>query len=180
MLGGVSGSFGIGEDLRDYAWVMTTTPNPYGSDLGNRDALEALADTPERIRVIVSKWTDADFERSYAPGKWSIRKVLIHLAQTELALPTRVRFALSQSGYVAQSFAQDDWMPVDEKTDARTALDAYTTLRTFNLSMFRALTPEQRARTFSHPDYGTLDVWWVANQMAGHDIHHLKQIESVT
>jgi hypothetical protein len=158
---------------------MTTTPNPYGSDLGNRDALDALAETPGRIRATVEGWTDQDFERTYAHGKWSIRKVLIHLAQTELALPTRVRFALGQPGYVAQSFAQDDWMPIDEKTDARTALDAYTTLRRFNLAMFRSLSPDQRARTFSHPDYGTLTVWWVANQMAGHDIHHLKQIEKV-
>jgi DinB superfamily len=179
MFGGPSGSVGIKDDLSDYAWVMTTTPNPYASDLGNRDALEAQAVTPGRIRAIVERWTDADFERSYAPGKWSIRKVLIHLAQTELALPTRVRFALSQPGYVAQSFAQDDWMPADEKTDARTALDAYTTLRRFNLAMFRSLTPEQRERTFSHPEYGTLTVWWVANQMAGHDIHHLRQIEAV-
>lgn len=158
---------------------MTPTPNPYAADLGNRDALDALADTPERIRRIVERWTDAEFERSYAPGKWSIRKVLIHLAQTELALPTRVRFALSQPGYVAQSFAQDDWLPIDAKTDARTALDAYVTLRRFNVAMFRALTPEQRERTFSHPDYGLLTVWWVATQIAGHDIHHLKQIESI-
>jgi DinB superfamily len=167
------------DDLRDYAWVMTTAPNPYASDLGSREALEALSDTPQRIRAVVEQWSDTDFERSYAAGKWSIRKVLIHLAQTELALPTRVRFALAQAGYVAQSFAQDDWMPIDEHADARTALDAYTTLRRFNLAMFRNLTPEQRAREFSHPDYGILNVWWVANQMAGHDIHHLKQIESV-
>ena len=179
MLGELSGSFGISEDLGDYAWVMTTTPNPYASDLGSRDTLEALAETPERIRAIVEQWTNADFERSYAAGKWSIRKVIIHLAQTELALPTRVRFALSQTGYVAQSFAQDDWMPVDEQTSARTALDAYTALRRFNLAMFRSLTPDQRARTFSHPEYGALTVWWVANQMAGHDIHHLRQIETL-
>jgi len=134
------------DDLRDYAWVMTTAPNPYAADLGTRDALDALSDTPQRIRAIVETWSDNDFERSYAAGKWSIRKVLIHLTQTELALPTRVRFALAQVGYIAQSFAQDDWMPIDETADARTALDAYTALRRFNLAMFRNLTPEQRAQ----------------------------------
>lgn len=152
-------------------------PNPYAADLGNRDTLQALGDTPGRIRAVVEQWTEAQFERTYAPGKWSIRKVLIHLAQTELALTTRVRFALSQPGYAAQAFSQDDWLPLDGQADARTALDAYTTLRRFNVAMFRGLTAAQRERTFAHPEYGTLTVGWVANQMAGHDIHHLKQIE---
>lgn len=156
---------------------MTTIPNPYAADLGNRDALEALGDTPQKIRAAVEKWTDAQFERSYASGKWSIRQVLIHLAQTELALTTRVRFALSQPDYAAQPFSQDDWIQLDGRSDARTALEAYIALRRFNLAMFRSLTPAQRGRTFTHPEYGTLTVDWIANQIAGHDIHHLKQIE---
>jgi hypothetical protein len=170
----------LGRDLRDYAFVTTTTPNPYAEDLGNRDALDALRETPARIRAAVEHWTDAQFERSYAPGKWSIREVLIHLAQTELALTTRARFALTQPGYTAQAFSQDDWMPIDAQCDARTALDAYTTLRRFNVAMFRSLTPALRSRTFTHPEYGLLTVDWIANQMAGHDIHHLKQIETLT
>jgi uncharacterized damage-inducible protein DinB len=153
--------------------------NPYGVDLGTRPPLEALAETPGRIRQLVERWSDADFERTYAPGKWTMRKLLIHLAQTELALPTRARFALSQEGYAAQSFSQDDWMQVDNQAPARTALDAYTTLRQFNLAMWRALTPEQLNRRFTHPEYGELTVGWIMAQMAGHDIHHLKQFELV-
>src|SRR6476469_9599311 len=102
--------------------AMSTAPNPYAADLGTRDALAALDDTPGQIREAVRGWTPAEFERTYAPGKWSIRKVLIHLAQTELALPTRVRFALSQQGYIAQAFSQDDWLPIDDAAEARTAL----------------------------------------------------------
>ena len=159
--------------------AMPTTPNPYAADLGTRDALATLADTPEQIRAAVERWTDADFERTYAPGKWSIRLVLIHLAQTELALTTRARFALTQEGYAAQAFSQDEWIPLDSQCDARTGLDAYTALRRFNLAMFRALTAEQRTRAFTHPEYGTLTVDWIVHQVAGHDIHHLKQIEQV-
>ncbi len=158
---------------------MTAAPNPYAADLGNRDPLDALSDTPARIRSIVGQWSGADFERSYAPGKWSIRKVLIHLAQMELVLPLRVRFALSQEGYVAQPLSQDDWLPIDEKADALTAFGTYTTVRRFNVAMFTNLTAAQRERTFTHPEYGTITVWWVANQLAGHDLHHLKQIEAV-
>lgn len=154
-------------------------PNPYAAALGDRDPLEALADTPPRIRALVEGWTDAQFGRRYAPGKWTAREVLIHLAQTELALGTRVRYALSQSGYTAQNFSQDDWMPADRTIDARTALDVYTTLRRLNAAMFRGLTPAQRDRTFTHPEYGALSVGWVASQMAGHDLHHLQQLVEI-
>ena len=106
--------------------------------------------------------------------------VLVHLAQTELALPTRARFALSQEGYAAQAFSQDEWIALDGATpDARTALDAYVALRRLNVALFARLTPEQREREFTHPEYGALNVWWIVAQMAGHDIHHLRQLERV-
>ena len=153
--------------------------NPYAGDLGDREPIEALADTTGRIRRLVESWRPDTFEKSYAPGKWSARQILVHLAQTELALGTRARFALTQPGYTAQPFSQDDWMPVDADTDARTALAAYTSLRELNLEMWRRLTPEQLDRAFSHPEYGDLAVRWIMAQMAGHDIHHLKQLEAI-
>jgi DinB superfamily len=153
--------------------------NPYANDLGEREPLGALAETPWQIEKIVERWTTAEFDRSYAPGKWSARRILVHLAQTELALGTRVRFALAQDGYRAHSFNQDDWVPLDDHMDARTALNAYLALRQMNLAMWRNLREDQRNRSFEHPEYGALDVKWVAAQMAGHDIHHLRQIERI-
>jgi len=153
--------------------------NPYSEDLGNRIPLDALGDTAERIRELVASWSGDTFNKSYAPGKWSARQILVHLAQTELALTTRARFALGQPGYVAQAFNQDDWMPLDDGADARTALAAYTSLRSLNLAMWKRLTKEQVDRAFSHPEYGDLTVGWIMAQMAGHDIHHLKQLQAI-
>ena len=153
--------------------------NPYAEDLGNRKPLDALGDTAERIRQLVTAWNDDAFEKSYAPGKWSARQILVHLAQTELALTTRARFALTQQGYAAQAFNQDDWMPIDDGADARTALAAYVSLRGLNLAMWKRLTKEQVDRAFSHPEYGDLTVGWIMAQMAGHDIHHLKQLQAI-
>jgi uncharacterized damage-inducible protein DinB len=141
--------------------------------------MEALADTPQKLRELVERWGEAHFERSYAPGKWTARQVIIHLAQTELALTTRVRFALSQKGYAAQAFDQDEWIAIDERADARTALDAYSSLRRLNLAMWTALTPAQRERRFTHPEYGELTVGWVMAQLAGHDIHHYGQLQKI-
>ena len=153
--------------------------NPYAEDLGSREPLEALAETADRIRRLVESWSGETFEKSYAPGKWSARQILVHLAQTELALSTRARFALTQPGYAAQAFSQDDWMPVDAGSSARTALGAYTALRGLNLEMWKRLTPEQLERAFTHPEYGDLTVGWIMSQMAGHDIHHFKQLQAI-
>jgi hypothetical protein len=45
--------------------------------------------------------------------------------------------------------------------------------------MWQRLTPEQRQRVFKHPEYGELTVEWVMAQLAGHDIHHLRQLERI-
>jgi hypothetical protein len=153
--------------------------NPYAGDLGDQDPFQALGETPQQIRAIVESWAEEMFERSYAPGKWSARKLLAHLAQTEVALGTRARFALATPDYQAQSFDQDVWMPLDEHVDARTALEVYTSVRRMNLAMWRSLTDTQKHRTFFHPEFGELNVAWIAAQMAGHDIHHLKQFQQI-
>jgi hypothetical protein len=153
--------------------------NPYADALGSRDPVAALADTPQKIRALVESWPTARWEQSYAPGKWSARRVIVHLAQTELALTTRVRFAASQDGYVSQPFDQDTWLALDDHADGATALDAYTALRRLNVAMFKGMTPAQRQRVFKHPEYGDLSVEWVAAQLAGHDLHHLKQLQTI-
>jgi hypothetical protein len=153
--------------------------NPYAEDLGKTGALKALADTPKKIQRLTGKWTKRQWERTYAPGKWSARRILVHLAQTELALTTRVRYGASQDGYVAQPFEQDDWLPLDDSADGPTALGAYIALRKLNVLMFKGMSPKQRKREFTHPEFGALNANWVAAQLAGHDIHHLKQLRQI-
>ena len=156
-----------------------TIPNPYEQDLGGRVPLDALADTPERIRQLVERWRDDQFERSYAPGKWTARQVLVHLAQIELALGTRSRFALTQPGYTVQPFSQDDWIALESGIEAGTALAAYVSMRRMNVAMWRTQTPEQLNRPFAHPEYGEITVAWTMAMMAGHDIRHLRQLEQI-
>ena len=155
------------------------TTTPYTNDLGDRDPVVALRETPDRIRALASQWSPAQFERTYAPGKWSGRQILIHLAQTELALGNRARMALSTPNYVAQSFDQDQWIARDGSLSGREALDAFLVLGTMNRALFGSLTPAERAIALSHPEYGALTVDWIIHQMAGHQIHHLKQLDDI-
>jgi hypothetical protein len=153
--------------------------NPYGNDLGGREPVETMRDSVGRIRTLVGGWSPAQFERSYAPGKWTARQILIHLAQSEIALGNRARMALSTPGYVAQPFDQDQWLGRDGSLGAREALEAFDAMSAMNQAMFASLSAAERATTLSHPEYGTLTVDWIIQQMAGHQIHHLRQLEEI-
>jgi len=153
--------------------------NPYDADLGDRDPLEAMGDTPARIREVVSRLSADGLERSHAPGKWTARQVLVHLAQTEMALPVRARMAVTQERYVAQPFDQNDWMAVESEVDGLTALEAYLAVRRMNLQFFSRLSQAERVRAFHHPEYGDISVDWLMRQIAGHELHHLRQLASI-
>jgi hypothetical protein len=147
--------------------------------LDGREPVAAMRETSARIQTLAGAWSSADFERSYAPGKWTARQILTHLAQSEIALGARARLALTTPEYVAQSFDQDKWIARESTTSGREALDAFLGIGAMNRSLFEALSASDRATTLSHPEYGSLTVDWIVHQMAGHQIHHLKQLEVI-
>jgi uncharacterized damage-inducible protein DinB len=153
--------------------------NPYAASLGNRNALEVLAENPERIRMLVATIGPAGLSRSNAPGKWNVRQLLVHLAQVELAFGLRARMALSTDNYVVQPFDQDEWMKREPAIDALVAFAAYEGLRAMNLALFRSLTPEERRKTFTHPERGQQEVEDIVGMLAGHELHHVEQIAAV-
>lgn len=153
--------------------------NPYARFVERQDLLKALEQTPGRIEQLVSAWNRDAFDRSHAPGKWTVRQVLVHLAHAEIVFANRLRYALAEDGYVIQPFDQDAWMRAEPKGDGYAALAAYLTLRRMNLALCKSLTPAQRARTFRHPEHGEVSVDWVMTFFAGHELSHLPQIEAV-
>jgi hypothetical protein len=156
-----------------------------------------MRDSTARIRALVGNWRPDQFDRSYAPGKWDARQILTHLAQSEIALGYRARMAVTTPDYAAQSFDQDRWMAVEAggagasglPAEARSAkvaglsghdaLDAFLGLAAMNIALFASLSDADRAVSLSHPEYGSLTVDWIIHQMAGHQIHHLKQLETI-
>ena len=130
--------------------------------------------------AFVSKFTPEAFARSHAPGKWTAREMLIHLAHAEIVFGTRLRFALSTPGYVVQPFDQDQWMVLDgQGLDGQAALALFSFNRAFNLGLAKRLSAEDRARTFTHPERGTMTVEEILLMIAGHELHHLPQLEAV-
>ena len=155
------------------------TENPYGKYVEGKDTVKCLEETPRLIDAAVRGWSSAEFERSYAQGKWSARQLLAHLAHSEMVFATRLRFALASDDYVVRPYDQDDWMAIEPDATADAALAAYLAMRRMTLALCRTLTREQRARPVTHPEHGRIDVEWIMVMFAGHERHHLPQFEAI-
>jgi len=151
----------------------------YQDLVGSEDPLELLAATPERIARLVRPWRPARWKASYAPGKWSGAQIVLHLAQDEIGWSKRVRLALNDPGYLVQPYDAAAWVERETPVDALAALEAYLALRKLNLGLYRGIGEEERLRPFRHPEYGEMSIDWILRTLAGHDLHHLRQLEAV-
>ena len=73
--------------------------DPVGCDLRNSATLNAIGGDigPDRL------------EKPPAPGKWSARDIVSHLADAEVAFAFRLRQTLAEDHHVIQPFDQDRW-----------------------------------------------------------------------
>jgi len=152
--------------------------NPYASQLAERDPRAVIAETPGRLARIVEQLGAAGLERSWAPGKWSARQVLCHLADCELAFAFRLRQTLAEPHHVIQPFDQDAWSKPYGSLDAQAALAAFTAVRRWNLALLEKASPEDMKKPVTHPERGSMTFQTVIETMGGHDLNHLKQLET--
>jgi hypothetical protein len=153
--------------------------NPYASFLGGQDPLQVIAATSARLSALAEKLGPAGLERALAPGKWSARKILCHLADTEVALAFRLRQAAAEPHHVIQPFDQDKWAAAYDTYDARAALEVFLPLRRWNLTLIRSLPPAVFAKPLTHPERGAMTFQTMIETIAGHDLNHLRQIETI-
>ena len=151
--------------------------NPYASYLGDQDPMRVLADTPARLQKISASLKDR-INTPPAPGKWSPREILTHLADCELVFAFRYRQALADDNHVIQPFDQDRWAKSYGAFDAAQALATFAALREWNLTLLGSLTPAQLDKRVSHPERGTMVLRTIVETSAGHDLNHLRQLEA--
>jgi hypothetical protein len=157
---------------------MTQT-NPYAKFLEGKPALEVIAKTPGTLQALVMKASSAQLMKSPAPGKWSAREILAHLADCEVVFAFRLRQTIAEDNPTIQPFDQDNWAKDYAKMDASQALSVFSALRDWNLAFIRAVGKPAMSRTMTHPERGTMTFETVVETMGGHDINHLKQVENL-
>lgn len=147
--------------------------------LGDKDPIQVLQFTPLRLEELLETLSPADLEASYAPGKWSPRKVLAHLADVELLYGHRLRLTLAQDEPVLQPFEPDRWAERYERADAALAVATFRSVRSWNLSLLTTLDLDDWLKQGYHAERGMESMDLMVRTLAGHDLNHLVQLERV-
>jgi len=153
--------------------------NPYAVHLGERNPLEVIAATPERLQFLLDAIGPERASQPWGPGKWSSREILCHLADAELVFAFRLRQTLAEPHHVIQPFDQDRWASQYGAFDAASALAVFSSVRRWNVTLIRAAGPAGLSRKVTHPERGEMTFQTIVETMAGHDLNHVKQIEAV-
>jgi hypothetical protein len=152
--------------------------NPYASQLGDRNPVEVVAATTGQLERLYDRLGSVRVEQPIAPGKWSPRQILCHLADAEVAFAFRLRQALAEDHHVIQPFDQDKWAKTYMGYEGRRALAVFSAVRQWNLALIRAVTPEALSKPVTHPERGEMTFKALIETMAGHDLNHLRPLES--
>jgi hypothetical protein len=151
--------------------------NPYAPYLRDRDPVDVIAATPRRLRNLAHALGAAGMQRARAPGKWTAREILCHLADCEIGFAFRLRQTLAEDHHVMQPFDQNLWARPYAAYDAASALAVFTALREWNLTLIRAVIPAALAKPVSHPERGDMTFKVILETMGGHDLNHLHQLD---
>lgn len=161
--------------------------NPYAKHLDGREAIGILTATPARLRELLTPLSPEKIDHVPGPRKWSLRELMAHLADCELAFGFRLRQALPPIGQGVgapelpniQPFDQDVWATRYAAYDFPTSLATFEALRTWNLRLLTTVRPEDRQHTVTHPERGSITFWTIVETIAGHDGHHLRLLEDL-
>jgi hypothetical protein len=137
-----------------------------------------MASTPRRLEELPAL-TGEKAHLSYAPGKWTSAQILAHLADCEIAFGFRLRQAIAEENHVIQPFDQDGWARATGSSDPVQSLAVFVNLRRWNVAFVKHQETSAFNRMVIHPQRGTMTFSTLVQTIAGHDLNHLAQLETI-
>jgi hypothetical protein len=149
--------------------------------LGDADPLEVLRTTPAEARRATEGMSARAMSRPEAPGKWSVRQVLRHLADSEIVWGWRLRMVLAHERPELTGYDQDAWAERlgYREADPEESLEELSVLRRGHMRLLDRASPADMRRFGVHVERGEESVEHMTRLYAGHDLLHLRQLERV-
>lgn len=145
--------------------------------------IDTIAATPAALRVAVRGLSDTQLDTPYRPGGWTVRQVVHHVPDSHLNSYVRFRLALTEEQPTIKPYDEARWA---ELPDAKGPLVAESlalleALHARWVSLLRAMTPAEFARTLVHPERpgAPMSLDTMVALYAWHGRHHVAHITAL-
>ena len=142
-----------------------------------RTLIEQYRDGYAAVAEALLKITSAELDARPAPGKWSPREIVHHLADSEITAGVRLRLLIAQNGPVIHGYDQDEFarrLYYDRPHEA--SLELFKVVRMSTAELLDRLTPAEWGREGTHSEAGAYGVEQWLRIYAAHAHKHARQI----
>lgn len=116
-----------------------------------------------------------------APGKWSVRQIVAHLADAEMVGAHRFRQVIAEDNPTLIAYDQDKWTANLDyaRRKPKTSLETFRRIRAENHELLKGLQEESFDRAGNHTENGRMTLRQLLEGYAGHAESHARQLQEI-
>jgi DinB superfamily len=143
--------------------------------------LERYRRAPELLAALLTGVYGEEEDYLTAPGKWSIRQIVAHLADTELVAAHRFRQVIAEDSPTLVAFNQEAWAARLDyaRRKPKQSLESFRRLRAENYDLLKELPAAAYERAGTHNERGRLTLGQMVEGFANHAESHARQVQTI-
>jgi hypothetical protein len=168
------------------AFMLITKPEPtefasyygkYINQVEGNDLLDALEENAKSFSAFIKTISVEKLDYRYAEGKWTIKEIIVHLADAERIFAYRaLRFARKDKTPLA-GFEENNYVPESNTANqsAEQLLEEFNAVRKASIALYKSFTAEMSLRAGA-ANGNEISVRALGFIMVGHVVHHQQTI----
>jgi hypothetical protein len=145
------------------------------------DLLERFRRGPELLAVVLTGVFGEEEDFVIAPGKWSARQIVAHLADSEMVGAHRMRLVIAQENPTLTAFDQDAWTRNLDyaRRKPKQSLETFRRIRAENHELLKGLAEGVFERSGTHTENGVVTLRSLVEGYAAHAESHARQLQEI-
>ncbi len=144
------------------------------------ELLERLRRGAELVAVTITGAAGSELDYVPGPGKWSIRQIVAHLSDSEVAAAMRLRRIIAEENPRLEAYDQDAWATNLDyaRRKPSQALETFRRIRAENYELLKELPEVAFERAGVHSERGPLTLKQLVQLVAEHAESHAAQLRA--
>lgn len=145
------------------------------------ELLQRFRRGPELLAALLTGAAGREFDFSPGPGKWSIRQIMAHMADSEMVGAIRFRQVIAEENPSLTHYDQDLWATRLDYAQRKPSecMETFRRIRRENFQLLEGISPELFERTCTHPKRGAMALGDLLQVYTEHAEKHADQIQQI-